>query len=267
MAQRLHSISMGEGRPIVILHGGRLDHRHMADALEPVFQARGGWRRLYVDLPGCGGSQGFSSVQSQDDVLAEVAGFFREVSPGASCAAIGESRGAYLLQGLAYAHPELLSGFTLIVPGGLTPEARRELPPQQALVADPALLARLDPPLRDRAKGLVVQRPAIVEKIARTKLPAAAAHDEALEARVAARFLFSFHDDIAARPFDKPALIVSGRQDSIAGYADSLAGLAAYPRSTYALLDTAGHALSWERPAVFKALVLDWLDRLEAAGS
>ena len=34
----LHSVECGGGPPILILHGGGLDHRHMVDALEPVFQ-------------------------------------------------------------------------------------------------------------------------------------------------------------------------------------------------------------------------------------
>jgi len=35
-----------------------------------------------------------------------------------------------------------------------------------------------------------------------------------------------------------------------------------FSRATLAVLDTAGHALAWERPEVFHALMRDWLDRL-----
>lgn len=55
---------------------------------------------------------------------------------------------------------------------------------------------------------------------------------------------------------------VNGRQDAMAGYAEAMALLPAYPNATFAALDTAGHGLAWERPALFKALVRDWLGRL-----
>ena len=264
MSGQLHHVAVGTGRPLVVLHGGKLDHRHMADALEPVLSACPGWRRLYLDLPGCGKSQGFDAIQCQDDVLAAVAGFIEEACQGEPCAVIGESRGAYLAQGLGHAHAGLLAGLALIVPGGLTAAAKAKLPAHRTMVADPELLAGLNPALRQRAEWLVVQRPEIVEKIERTKLPAAALLDAALEARLQDRFLFSFHEAMQAGSFDKPALIVSGRQDAIAGTADALASLACYPRATYGLLDTAGHFLAWERPEVFQALVADWLDRVAA---
>ena len=44
----------GSGRPLLVLHGGGLDHRHMVDAIEPVFEENSGWERFYIDLPGHG---------------------------------------------------------------------------------------------------------------------------------------------------------------------------------------------------------------------
>lgn len=64
-----------------------------------------------------------------------------------------------------------------------------------------------------------------------------------------------------ASRFEGPSLVLSGRQDSISGYADTLAMLECYPRATYGLLDTAGHSLGWERPELLKALVQDWFVR------
>jgi len=263
MARRLNHVEIGSGRPILVLHGGRLDHRHMRDALEPVFDGVPGWRRIYVDLPGCGGSTGFAHVRSQDDVLSEVAAFASAAGAGGRLAVIGESRGSYIAQGLGHAHPHLVSGLALIVPGGNTAAAQGVLPEPVALVPDAALIAGLEPEMRGRAERLVVQTAGIIEKIRQTKLPAAAVHDPALEARVQERFLFSFHDAMNAARFDKPAVIISGRQDSIAGYEDAVAMLGRYSRGTFALLDCAGHSLSWERPELFTALMRDWLERLE----
>lgn len=46
----------GAGRPLVVLPSFSLDHDAMAATLEPVFTAGSPWRRIYVDLPGTGGS-------------------------------------------------------------------------------------------------------------------------------------------------------------------------------------------------------------------
>ena len=52
----LHSVTRGTGRPILVLHGAKLDHRHMLDAIEPAFSGISGWKRVYIDLPGHGQS-------------------------------------------------------------------------------------------------------------------------------------------------------------------------------------------------------------------
>ena len=36
-----------------------------------------------------------------------------------------------------------------------------------------------------------------------------------------------------------------------------------YPRATFAVLDAAGHALPHEQPELLRALVTEWLDRVQ----
>jgi pimeloyl-ACP methyl ester carboxylesterase len=67
-----------------------------------------------------------------------------------------------------------------------------------------------------------------------------------------------------ARVYERPALIVAGRQDSVTGYAEQYTLLPHYPRATYAVLDVAGHNLQLEQPGLFAALVNEWLDRVAA---
>ncbi|MFY2823365.1 alpha/beta fold hydrolase [Ruegeria sp. MALMAid1280] len=261
---KLSFAEFGSGFPLLILHGGRLDHRHMVDAVEPCFAGLNGWRRVYLDLPGCGQSTGFEGVQSQDDIASCVLDFARSISGSDGIAVIGESRGSYIAQGLAYSDPELIAGLCLIVPGGFPTDPPPPKPEARPIIARPDLLKGQPSSVTGRAERLVIQTPEIIEKIRQTKVPAAALHDADLEARVTNKFLFSYHDEMLASRFDKPSLILSGRQDSISGYADTMAMLECYPRATYGLLDIAGHSLSWERPALFKAMLQDWLSRLKS---
>lgn len=261
--RKLNYVEFGSGPTLLILHGGKLDHRHMLDAVEPVFNDLDGWRRVYLDLPGCGASTDFHDIQSQDDVADCVLSFAQSIADGDSLAVIGESRGSYIAQGLAYSSPKLIAGLCLVVPGGFPTDPPPPKPAAQPIITTPALLEGLPSVVKDRAERLVVQNAQIIEKIIKTKVPAAELHDAKLEARVAKNFLFSFHNEMLALRFDRPSLILSGRQDSISGYADTIAMLECYPRATYGLLDTAGHSLSWERPPLFKAAVQDWLRRLK----
>ena len=61
--------------------------------------------------------------------------------------------------------------------------------------------------------------------------------------------------------FDRPSLILTGRQDDSTGYLEQFALLPHYPRATYAVLDVAGHNLQLEQPELFGALVREWLQR------
>lgn len=265
-AQGLYTVEHGNGRPVVILHGGGLDHRHMMDALEPVFASAQGWRRLYVDLPGHGRSPADDGISSQDDVLASLITHCDVLLPGERFAVIGESRGSYLAQGIAFRCPDRLLGMILVCAGGMSPNSRSRLPEHRTLVPLGTPTDHLPEAVRARVARLVVQTPNIVEKIRRTKLPASELADRAMAERIARRFTFSF-DLLSGQPFDKPVLILNGRQDAIAGYAEMIDALDHYPHATLAVLDRAGHSLSWEQPEVFAALTLEWLRRMDAAGA
>jgi len=60
-------------------------------------------------------------------------------------------------------------------------------------------------------------------------------------------------------------LIVAGRQDAWVGYRRAAALVDELPRATLAVIDLAGHHLGRiERPSLFRALVRDWIERVES---
>lgn len=66
---------VGTGRPLLLLHGWPLDHRHIAHDMEPLFAERIGWRRLYPDLPGMGKTRAADWITQQDGMLDLVLAF------------------------------------------------------------------------------------------------------------------------------------------------------------------------------------------------
>jgi pimeloyl-ACP methyl ester carboxylesterase len=93
--------------------------------------------------------------------------------------------------------------------------------------------------------------------------PVFAMADMAFLERVVTEGTFSFDVYRLSAPFTAPTLIVAGRQDGITGYRDAWELIESYPRATFAVLDRAGHDLMVEQQALFRALVNDWLDRVE----
>lgn len=41
----------GAGKPLIMLHGFSVDNRLMTGCMEPVFEQKAGWQRIYLDLP------------------------------------------------------------------------------------------------------------------------------------------------------------------------------------------------------------------------
>ncbi len=259
----IHYEVFGNGRPILVLHGGYLDHRHMVDALEPLFDDREGWKRIYIDIPGHGKSPVNPGISTHDEVLELILAFVSEMLPGQSFAVVGESRGGYLARGIIHRKPDLVDGALFIVPGRYAVCSEDSVPSHVTLTRADELIATLAPNEVGRFNGLVIQSAEILEKIRRYKIPAAAIADQDHQDKINANYEYAFDVDAPDRPFQKPVLFPLGRQDSMAGYQDALRVIECFPRATFAILDKAGHALSWEQPVLFEALASEWLQRVE----
>src|SRR5690349_22802712 len=89
----------------------------MTGCLEPFFETRPGYRRLYPDLPAMGKSPA-DGIDSSDDVLAALEKFVDAEIGGEPFLLVGESYGGYLARALAHRRPNQVSGLALICPIG-----------------------------------------------------------------------------------------------------------------------------------------------------
>lgn len=253
----LHHVEFGAGTPVLALHGWTPDHHLMSGCLEPLFERRPGYRRLYPDLPGMGKSPA-GSAASSDDLLAAVRAFVDETIGSSPFLLVGESYGGYLARGLARALGSQVLGLALVCPIGVAVEhADRTLPDRHVVRPDQTLDPTLAAEFREIA---VVESPETLRRFREEILPGLEVADTDAMARIRERWLLST-DPEDGEPFPRPALILTGRQDDVTGYADQYALLPHYPRATFAVLDVAGHNLQIEQPDLFEALVNDWLDR------
>ena len=75
----IHYIEIGEGKPILFIHGWSPDHRMMRGCFEPIFSEKKGYRRIYLDLPGMGQTPVKSWIQNSDDILEILCEFIHHV--------------------------------------------------------------------------------------------------------------------------------------------------------------------------------------------
>jgi pimeloyl-ACP methyl ester carboxylesterase len=249
----VHYVEHGAGRPVLVLHGAGVDHREPEACFEPVFDGVAGFRRIYPDLPGMGRTAS-DGLRSAEDVLATLLDFAGEVTQGNAHLLIGHSAGAYYAQAMAARVPGQVAGLALVCP--LLP-GLRDVPEHRVVVGSGEIG---DDGFRSY---FVVQSPQMLERYERYVAPAAALVDQAALERIGERWELAPDHGPA---YAGPTLVVAGRLDSTVGYAAAADLVDHYPHASLAVVDDAGHALPHEKPVILRALVADWLVRVERAG-
>jgi len=239
----------------------------MVGPLEPLFNEREGWKRIYPDLPGMGETPGMDWITNQDQVLEVVLSFIDSIIPDQRFTLASWSYGGYLARGVLYHRSRAIDGLLLFAPAVL-PVGQRTLPQHVTLVEDALLMSEVETKYGAEVKKsfqgrAVVQSQELFDGFQAHLMPGAEIADHEFLAKLGKNYAFSFDVDTLQEPFPGPTLIVAGRQDSVTGYHDSWSILENYPRGTLAILDRAGHGLQYEQRDLFNALVNEWLDRVE----
>ncbi|HNR15278.1 MAG TPA: alpha/beta hydrolase [Chitinophagaceae bacterium] len=255
--------SIGKGKPLIFLHGFSADHQMMEASMEPIFKNSNGYRRIYIDFPGMGQSPASESIKNVDDMLVVINEFIDSLIPNQHFLLAGQSFGGYIARGILKTKQEWVDGVCLIAP--LVNPNKRAVPEKKVIVSNKALL---DTITNATAKGAfsqvaVVQEPAIYERT-KTEIidPISLANQKFLLRFTGKNYEFSFNPDSLSKPFDKPSLILAGRQDHITGYYDNWKYFQNYTRTSFVILDRAGHNLHIEQSELFTSLVKEWLRRV-----
>lgn len=248
-AVAFHYVEHGAGRPVLVLHGARVDHREAEACFEPAFDVVG-LRRIYPDLPGMGQTVAPDELRSAEDVLDTLLDFAAQVTEGAPYLLIGHSAGAYYAQAMAARAPERVAGLALVCP---LLSSVRDVPEHRVVVGSSDIG---DDEFRSY---FVVHSPEMLERYELYVAPAVALVDDAALEKIGERW------ELAADPgpaYGGPTLVVAGRLDSVVGYAAPADLVHLYPHASLAVIDDAGHALPHEQPALLRALVTEWLERV-----
>ncbi|MUK87750.1 alpha/beta fold hydrolase [Ornithinibacillus sp. L9] len=252
--------AIGEGIPMVMIHGFGIDHRLMKGCMEPIFDENSGVRRIYFDLPGMGKTKDYGEIQHADDMLETVLDFIQKMIPNHPFLLAGESYGGYLARGVIAKQPEHIGGLALLCPVIKPKKQERALPTKTILHRDDDLMNRLTEKEKQafRSESVVLDEQnwnRFRDEIYKGLNIA----DEGFLGKIVQNYSLSF--DVDEGIFDKPSVFILGKQDSTVGYKDAFQLLDHYPRASFAVLDRAGHYLQIEQAGLFNNLMGEWLDR------
>jgi pimeloyl-ACP methyl ester carboxylesterase len=247
----VHYVEHGTGRPVLVLHGAGVDHREAEACFEPALDGVAGLRRIYPDLPGMGRTPAPESLRSADDVLDTLLDFAEQVVGGTAYLLIGHSAGAYYAQAMAARCPAQVAGLALLCP--LLP-GLRDVPEHRVVVGSGEIGDD------DFRSYFVIQTPEMLERYERFVAPAAALIDQEALERIGERWTLP---PAHAPAYPGPTVVVAGRLDSTVGYAAATDLAHHCPHASLAVVDDAGHALPHEQPELLRALLAEWLSRVD----
>ncbi|MEV7584542.1 alpha/beta fold hydrolase [Streptomyces erythrochromogenes] len=258
----VHAVEHGAGRPVLVLHGAGVDHREAEACFEPALAHVAGLRRIYPDLPGMGRTAAPAALRSADDVVETLLRFADEVTGGTAYLLVGHSAGAHFARAMAARSPQRVAGLALVCP--LLPGVR-EVPAHRVVVGPEGARE----PGESGAIGddvfrsyFVIQTPEMLERHRRYVEPAAALVDRAALERIGERWALA---DEPLPAYPGPTAVVAGRLDATVGHAAAVDLALRYPHASLAVVDDAGHALPHEQPELLRALLAEWLTRVERA--
>lgn len=258
-----------DGLPVLMVHGFGCQLEIMRGCMEPAIAAAGANDRLlrvYVDLPGHGRSaKADLGLAVSDALVACLLALMDHVAPERAFAVVGQSFGGYLALGLATRHPKRVCGLDLVCPLTLPDLGARQVEKLELIRHDNAFLATLSDAERESFLQLAVRADRQTwQRFAAEEAPGFAVANPAFMDAVDEHLPLSpsVDDALAEQPFEKPTLILCGRQDAMVGYRDQLRLIPLMPRCTFAILDISGHNLQFEQPELFTSLTADWITRL-----
>lgn len=206
------------------------------------------------------------TIDGSDAVVDAILDFMDESFPGERFALVGNSWGGMLARSIASRHDSRTIGLALICPTVVADQQRRTLPPRTVIHNDSELLSSL--PEQDRtdyAAMSVIQTPENWRLFRDHVIPGLRTFDEGAGEQIGRGYALENDPESTGRAYQKPTLIITGRQDQAVGYFDAFAVLENYPHATFVALDRAGHNAHLDQRALVDTLFAEWLARVDQA--
>ncbi len=256
---------LGEGRPIVAIHGFGVDHRIMLPLSDLIEGS--GWRIIFLDLPWAEAAKD-NGANNPREVADAVVAELKEILGAEPFTVVGNSFGGMVARHVAHVFADQCLGLATLAGAFELDRDARVLPQHEVIVHDEHVLESAEDAREDFAEMAVAHTEATLASFKNFVLPGILGADKAVLTRISATYSDGYVPEAAAaEPFTRPSLHVFGRQDQVVGFEDGLSYREHYSRGTFAALDCAGHNAHLEQPEVVGALLREWLKRVEVDAS
>ncbi len=252
---------IGDGIPVLLIHGLCVDHNIMKGAYEPIFTKVNGFKRIYVDLPTMGDSIEKEGLKGSDDILNCLIEFIDKVIGNEKFIIIGQSYGGYFAQGIISRIAEKTIGLGLLCPLILADYDKRDLPEYKLMVDDRENINYDNKEeFEEYLEYAVVVNQATYNRYKEDLVVGfEKATSDVLDIVIEENFELNPEPYTIIKDYDKPSLILVSKQDNVVGYKDTLKLDSKLSNLSINMINGAGHGLQYEQENIFNDLTINWL--------
>lgn len=239
---KLYYEIIGEGHPLLILHGFSIDHRGVKGIVEESIDLNK-YQRIYIDLPGMGQSPAPTKMINADDLVTSLLEFLNFLIGNQSFSLLGYSYGGYLCLGMMKKLSKQVKSLVLLAPVIKANSADRTLPKKPSKQVHSFEVT--NNPIFDQYKHSVVN---VTEEGYERYLNEIYCglnigdHDFQKSFQGSGYSLGS-EKSLLANAIDCDSLIILGTQDMTVGFQDISNYKSMFPKGRFIIIETAGHNL------------------------
>ncbi|HJX77776.1 alpha/beta fold hydrolase [Glutamicibacter sp.] len=253
----------GSGLPVVLVHGNGVDHRILL-ALDEQLARPGNLQRIYVDLPGFGGTPALAGKSGLPEIADWLQNLLVSQLGTQAFVLIGNSLGGLLAQEMADRFESQILGLVLLAPVIRPAAEERNLPARSIIHEDEVLLAELGTVNAGHyAQMSVLQTRANWEQFEKHVLPGVLSADLRVMAHLSKRYYLETLPVDRDQVWNMPVLIACGMQDHIVGFKDAKELLKRYPNASFLELERAGHNVHIDQPEILAQALEHWMQLLQ----
>jgi len=250
----------GEGKPVILLHGLSCDMNLMKGCMERIFNNLSGYKRIYIDIPGMGESTATNQIASSDKIKSILAEMIKELIDD-TFILVGESYGGYLSLGILTELHKKIDSVLLICPVIEACHEKRILPKKDFEDFNEEFLNELT--LREKemfCPVAVAANPHTYSRFKEEILIGINKADKDFIKLLSENYAFNFDlgESIKNIDFQNEVLFLAGKQDVVVGFQDMYNFSNNLKRSSFMLIDKAGHNLQIDKEWLFEMIVTDF---------
>ncbi|WP_086313070.1 hypothetical protein A5821_000652 [Enterococcus sp. 7F3_DIV0205] len=239
---KIYYTVVGQGDPLLIIHGFSIDHRSVKGIVEESLQNKA-YKRIYIDLPGMGRSAAPRKMINANELLTVLIEFINDIIGKESFSLLGYSYGRYLALGIIKAIPDRVEKLILLAPVVKALFGKRRLP--KRLEGEAAYFEVEDKTLFEEYKNNAVNitKKGYENYVSEIHSGLSVGDREFQKSFQKNGYSFGFEESLFGEVINCAALIILGEQDEVVGYKDMIENQKDFSKGVFILLENAGHNL------------------------